>query len=73
MKNYIYNEEIKNITNLKKRIAKLIEDEKVNQNILKIYQHTLNGYVNFISDNCNKYDIKKLCRNILGRKRKRNK
>lgn len=73
MKNYIYNEEIKNIAILKKRIAELIEDEKVNQNIPKIYQHTLNSYVNFISDNCNKYDIKKLCGNILGRKRKRNK
>ena len=73
MKNYIYNEEIKNITTLKKRISKLIEDEKVNQNIGKIYQHTLKGYLNFISDNFNRYDIKKICRNILCRKRKRNK
>ena len=70
MKNHIHNTVNTNMTQLKKQIEGLIEDDKVNKDINQIYKIILNKYLYFELKAGNTYDFKILKNIFLNKKRK---
>ena len=55
---------------LKNQIIDLIDSEEINKDIKKIYKITLERYLDFMQNGAKKYDLKKLDKIFLRKKRK---
>jgi len=64
---------IRTISDLKNKIISLIEEEKINSNMRKIYGYTLEKYLHFYAEEGANFDEESIAKEFLKRKRKRNK
>jgi len=71
MKIEINNSMIRTISDLKNKIIYLIDDEKINSNMRKIYGYTLEKYLHFYSEEGANFDVESIAKEFLKRKRKR--
>ena len=71
MKIEIYNTMIRTKNDLKNKIILVIEDEKMNTNMSKIYAFTLEKYLNFYSEESSKYDLENIAKKFINKKRRR--
>ena len=56
---------------MKKQIKSLINDEKINQDINKIYKVTMEKYLDFQNNKSKEYALEKFDKNYLNKKRKK--
>ena len=70
IKNHTYSTLNSSLGKLKKQIIDLIDSEEINKDIIKIYKITLERYLDFMQNGAKKYDLKKLDKIFLRKKRK---
>lgn len=74
MKNHIYNTINKNLKELKKQIIDLLEDQKINNDVKKVYKIKLEKYSEFQTEKYKDSEFNELLKeNLLKRKTKRKK
>ena len=71
IKNNIYDSQFKNMKELKHKIEELLNDDKINEDIKKIYKITLEEYLKYLTENEDKYDFNTFKSKLTQRKRKR--
>ena len=70
IKSNIYNENITTLKQMQSRIEELINDEKINSDVNKIYKLTLEEYLSFLINKKGQYNFMDMCTSLLNKKRK---
>ena len=71
IKNHTNNTVNKSLAKLKNQIKRLFNDEKINQDINKIYKLTMEKYLDFQNNKSKEYALEKFDKKYLNKKRKK--
>ena len=71
IKNHTYSTPNNSIGKLKRQIIDLIDSEEINKDIKKIYKIALERYLDFMINEARKYDLIKLGKTFLRKKKKK--